>query len=129
MMFSPHHPFQLVFGLLVWAFWFVAVYATMGITCALVEGEGAGDRSFAIRAALGGFSLLLGGYLLYSAWVSYKKLKEIRRERDGEAGAPGPGAAPTVGFLASLSLGVNVTAGLCVWLGGLAFLLVAPCVR
>lgn len=33
-MFSPTHPMQLVYGLVIWCIWFVAVYSVLSLGCA-----------------------------------------------------------------------------------------------
>lgn len=66
-MFSPYHPLQMVFGLIVWSLWFVSLYGGQGIACALVPPDPEQGAATWINGILLVVGLLLLLFLLFSA--------------------------------------------------------------
>lgn len=124
-MLSPLHPLQLAFGLTLWAVWFVLVYSVIGVACGSL-----GQRDhLPVNLGLVGFTVLVGGYLLWCAHRCRQHGRQLqaRDQRDGLQvvdGRPYPAV-----FMATMAFGVNLLAGLATLLGGVPFLLFAPCLR
>jgi hypothetical protein len=114
-MFSPYHPFQLAFGLTVWAIWFSAIYGGMTVGCMAAPPPIEQGPYTWINAILLGVTLFTAGFLVY--W-SHKCL------RAGQAAE----AKSSRRMIAWVGAGVHLTAAVATLGVGASALFFPPCV-
>lgn len=66
---SPHHPLQLVLGLLLWSLWFVLIYGGLSVACAFLP-SAAQAGPFSLTNLLLGLSALL--FMLATGWLGWR---------------------------------------------------------
>lgn len=106
---SPHHPLQLVLGLLLWSGWFVLIYSTLSVGCGLspqADGE--------LKALLGATALPV---LIASAWLGWRCLRAGRQR--GQYGWQR--------FIALCGAGIHLIALLATLFVALPLLFLPPC--
>ncbi|MCK0537377.1 hypothetical protein [Alcanivorax quisquiliarum] len=112
---SPYHPMQLVFGLAIWAVWFVMIYAGLSIACEhLVEMEG-GTLSW-VNLVLMAFTMLTCGLLLFLAHRTWRDARPSWRDQSS-AGR----------FIVRTAVMLNLVAALVTLAVGLPVVMLPPC--
>lgn len=111
-----HHPLQLVFGLSAWATWFVIVYGSVSVACALappLPGHGAWNI---VNGTLLLFTLATLALLLRLAWRCRHALRTAPMPPDGARR-----------FIAALGAALYATAAVATAFVALPLLVLPPC--
>lgn len=83
-MFSPFHPLQMVFGLIVWSGWFVFIYGGLAIVCAVAPPDPEQGAMTWINMVLLVLGVLLALFLLLCARRCWFARASVDRPSDAE---------------------------------------------
>lgn len=118
-MFSPSHPMQMFLGLIVWSAWFVTLYGSLGVTCALVPPDPEQGAMTWINITLLIFGLLLSLFLLFCA----RRCWTARAKADDESGDRSDSAR----FIASAAAAVYLIGAFATLAVAMPALMLPPC--
>lgn len=110
-MLSPFHPLQLTLGLIVWAGYFVLVYALLSIACEHFSPPPGDGPATWLNLTLLAVTLIVALTLLYQAWRSWKITT--------------PAAAPR--FINRIGVAVYLAAAIATVATGVPALVLTPC--
>ncbi|MCK8515655.1 hypothetical protein M0534_04840 [Methylonatrum kenyense] len=109
-MLQATHPFQLVAGLLVWAIWFVVLYAGLSVGCAVAPPAAEqGDLNW-LNGGLGAISLATTLLLVLAAWRCWQAAAVPSVDRQGAFFARLGAAIHGVSALATAAIAIPVVA-------------------
>lgn len=108
----PNHPMQLVWGLTIWAIWFVAVYGGLSVACAATDWQRESPLS-------------LNNALLLLATIPTVLLLTWLMKRCWRARQPAPGYRR---FIAAVSAALYAASALATIAVAVPILLLPPCV-
>lgn len=114
-MLSPYHPMQMVLGLIIWAIWFVLVYAGLSLACEQV-GLAAGDSLSWVNLLLMTFTMLTCGLLLF---LAHRTWRDARRDWRNQSSAGR--------FIVRTAVTVDLVAALVTLAVGLPVVMLPPC--
>ena len=116
---SASHPWQLLIGLSVWAFWFVVVYAGVSVACSAAPPAAERATASWINLGLIAFTLGIAGVLGFAAFACAKGAKRVGSgdDRDGLRR-----------FVTSAATALYAVAAVSTLFVGLPLLFVWPCV-
>lgn len=112
---SPYHPMQLVFGLAIWAVWFVMIYAGLSLACEYV-GSAESDSLSWINLVLMAFTMLTCGLLLFLAHRTWRDARLTWRDQ-----------RPASRFIVRTAVLLDLVAALVTLAVGLPAVMLPPC--
>lgn len=115
-MLSPYHPMQLVLGLIIWSFWFVALYSGLSIGCIVAPPLAEQGALNWLNLTLFVGTLLIGGLLLYLAWLCHRAAR-AGADRD----------TPVRRFIVRVALGIHLIAAVATLALAVPVLRLPPC--
>ncbi|GGC84688.1 hypothetical protein [Halopseudomonas salina] len=119
-MFSPSHPLQMFFGLIVWSAWFVSLYGGLGVVCKLAPPSPDQGVMTWVNALVLVLGMALSLFLLFCArrcWAVRSAAQCLSaRERDNQR------------FIASAAAGVYLVGAFATLAVALPAVMLAPCV-
>lgn len=113
---TPLHPLHLVFGLVLWSVWFVAMYGGLSVACAVAPPAGAAGALTWLNGVLLLLTLLTVILMLYRAW------------RCTQAAGAANAAQGRARFLPRVSAMVYLAAAGATLAIGLPVLVLPPCI-
>lgn len=131
---QPTHPFQLVLGLILWALWFVVMYAGLSVVCetaAPAQEQGPLTWLSAGLLLLTVLTLLLLLYLAQRCWRARQRLRRAhdnKPETEAETNGPTVASAQDQQRVASVATLAYLASAVAVLLAVLPLSLLPPCV-
>lgn len=130
-MLSPYHPLQLVWGLIIWAIYFIVLYGGMSVACRAAP-PGAEQGHFTwINLNLLLLTLMVGSWLLYQAYRCRRAAARARPASQGEIDLRHAGADQLEGvraFIIAIGGWIHLLAGVATLAVGTPLLVYAPCI-
>lgn len=115
-MLSPYHPMQLALGLIIWSFWFVALYAGLSIGCIVAPPLAEQGALNWLNLTLFAGTLIIAGLLFYLAWLCHVAAR-AGADRD----------IPVRRFIARVALGIHLVAAIGTLALAIPVLRLPPC--
>ncbi|WP_339614818.1 hypothetical protein [uncultured Gilvimarinus sp.] len=128
-MLSPFHPLQLTLGLVIWALYFVVLYAGLSISCQhFAPPEQSGAFNWVnIALLLLTFAVTLG--LLFQARRGWHIIKLTKKTRPATPDHKQSASVPTTPqFINYVAVSIYVVAAMATLINGLPLVLLVPCI-
>ena len=122
---SPLHPVQLTLGLIIWALFFIVLYASLSIACQQSTISESTTPINGLSVGLFIFTLAVTAGLLYQARRVWRLLQKNRH--NPAANQPTSCRAPGE-FIGRISVAVYLVAALACLLSGLPAIFLKPCI-